>query len=269
MHPALRSSRPLVFAHRGGSKIGPENTITAFDRGLAAGADGLELDVHLSRDGIVMVHHDALLDRTTRATGRLGHRTAAELAEFDVPTLTDVLTRYPHTRIIVELKQRGAALARAVVQEVRRADAAGRVCLGSYSVTALRAARVMAPEIATSGARFEVRMALYRSWFGIPPGGITYQAFQVPETSGDTRVVSPRFVRLAHKRGLVVHVWTVDEPRDIWRLLDWGVDGIISDRPDVAVGVVRDWVSRQSTVDSHKSTVKSQVDSRSSTKTVD
>jgi glycerophosphoryl diester phosphodiesterase len=73
---------------------------------------------------------------------------------------------------------------------------------------------------------------------------VPYQAFQVPETSGETRVVSPRFVRLAHKAGLVVQVWTVDDPDDIRRLLGWGVDGIISDRPDVAVNVVREWVRR-------------------------
>jgi glycerophosphoryl diester phosphodiesterase len=202
-----------------------------------------------------VVHHDALLDRTTRATGPLAHRTAAELAEFDVPTLKDVLVRYPETRIIVELKNGGGPLAKAVVEEVRRAGAGTRVCLASFSVTALRAARALAPDIPTSGARFEVRVALYRSWLGLSPGRVRYQALQVPETSGNTRVVSARFVKLAHKAGLVVHVWTVDEPDDMRRLLGWGVDGIISDRPDVAVGVVREWVSRQSTVDSRKSTV--------------
>ncbi|MEO5741119.1 MAG: glycerophosphodiester phosphodiesterase family protein, partial [Vicinamibacterales bacterium] len=85
MHAAIRGSRPLVFAHRGGSKLGPENTIVAFDRGMAAGADGLELDVHLSRDGIVIVHHDVMLERTTRGKGPVKDRTARELAEFDVP----------------------------------------------------------------------------------------------------------------------------------------------------------------------------------------
>jgi glycerophosphoryl diester phosphodiesterase len=250
VHPAIRSSRPLVFAHRGGSKIGPENTIAAFDRGLSAGADGLELDVHLSRDGIVVVHHDATLDRTARATGRLADRTAGELAALDVPTLREVLARYTDIGIIIELKEAGPALAREVVDEVRRAGAARRVCLGSFSRSALRAARAIAPDIATSGARFEVRMALYRSWFGIAPGRVPYQAFQVPETSGSTRVVSPRFVELAHKAGIAVQVWTVDEPEDIRRLLDWGADGIISDRPDVAVEVVRDWVSRRSLVES-------------------
>src|SRR5438477_10194636 len=105
MHPALDSSRPLVFAHRGGSKIGPENTIPAFDRGLAAGADGLELDVRLSRDGIVIVHHDRLLGRTNRGAGPVRDRTAEELAAFNVPTLRAVLERYPHANIIVELKE--------------------------------------------------------------------------------------------------------------------------------------------------------------------
>jgi glycerophosphoryl diester phosphodiesterase len=256
VHAAIRASRPLVFAHRGGSKIGPENTITAFDRGLAAGADGLELDVQLSRDGIVVVHHDAILDRTTRAKGLVKDRTARELASFDVPPLRAVLARYPKIGVILELKERGPALAEAVVDEVLRAGAIERVCLGSFSVTALRAARAAAPAIATSAARFEVRMALYRSWCGLSPGRVSYQAFQVPETSGGTRVVSPRFVQLAHKAGIAVQVWTVDEPEDIRRLLDWGVDGIISDRPDVAAQVVKDWIS-QSTVDSRQSIVDS------------
>ena len=88
----------------------------------------------------------------------------------------------------------------------------------------------------------DVRLALYRSWVHLSPGRTAYQAFQVPEMSGRTRVVSPRFIRLAHKSGLVVQVWTVDDPADIRRLLDWGVDGIISDRPDVAVEVVRKWM---------------------------
>ncbi len=243
MHRVLASSRPLVFAHRGGSKIGPENTIAAFDRGLAAGADGLEFDVHLSSDGVVVVHHDRLLNRTTRARGPIGRRTAAELAELQVPALRDVLARYPGTRMIIELKESSPALANAVVHEVHRAHAAEHVCLGSFSITALRAARAAAPGIPTSAGRFEVRIALYRSWLHLSPGRVPYDAFQVPETSGSTRVVSPRFVTLAHKAGLAVQVWTVDAPEDIRRLLDWGVDGIISDRPDVAAAVVRDWVA--------------------------
>jgi len=241
MHPALASTRPLVFAHRGGSKLAPENKMAAFDAGMAAGADGLELDVHLSRDGLVVVHHDRLLDRTTRGTGPLAARTAAELAALDVPLLRDVLARHHSARVIIELKESRAELARAVIQEVRRAGAADRVCLGSFSARVLRMARGIDPGIATSGGRMDVRMALYRSWIFMTPGRVRYQAFQVPELAGRTRVVSPRFVRLAHQAGLAVQVWTVDEPEDMRRLLDWGVDGIISDRPDVAARVVGEW----------------------------
>ncbi len=244
MHPALASTRPLVFAHRGGSKLAPENTIAAFDRGLAAGADGIELDVRLSRDGVAVVHHDATLGRTTAASGPVRDRTAAELSGLGVPALGDVLARYPGCRLIIEMKEPGAGLARAVVAELRHAAAFDRACVGSFSVRALREVRAAERGLATSAATGEVRLALYRSWLGLSPGRPRYQAFQVPETSGRTRVVSPAFVRLAHKAGLVVQVWTVDEPADILRLLDWGVDGIISDRPDVAAELVRGWTAR-------------------------
>src|ERR1700737_1193413 len=133
MHQAVSGSRPLVFAHRGGSSLGPENTMAAFDRGLAAGADGLELDVQLSRDRVVVVHHDLVLGRTNSGTGPVRNRTADELAVFEVPTLADVLARYPQSRIIIELKEQSADLARAGVEEVRRAGAADRVSRGSLT----------------------------------------------------------------------------------------------------------------------------------------
>src|SRR5438045_4024508 len=117
MHPALASTRPLVFAHRGGSKLAPENTMAAFDRGLAEGADGLELDVHLSRDGVVVVHHDRLLDRTTTGTGPVCDRMASELASLNVPALRDVLERHSRTRVIIELKASSIALARSVIED--------------------------------------------------------------------------------------------------------------------------------------------------------
>src|SRR6478672_8054500 len=104
MHPFFLSGRPAVFAHRGGSALAPENTVAAFDRGLGLGADGLELDVRLSRDGVVMVHHDATLERTTTLNGPISERTARELGAVEVPTLADVLTRHPGARVIVEMK---------------------------------------------------------------------------------------------------------------------------------------------------------------------
>jgi glycerophosphoryl diester phosphodiesterase len=227
-----------VFAHRGGSALAPENTIAAFDNGLALGADGLELDVHLSRDGVVVAHHDALLDRTTTLRGPIAERDADELRRADVPTLAEVLARYRDPRIIVEMKVNQAALAAATIEVVRKADAVERVCLGSFGLRVLRAARAIEPAIATSGARDEVRWALYRSWGRWPVSRVAYSGYQVPEMSGRTRVVSPRFVEHAHDAGLGVQVWTVDTEDTARRLLAWGVDALITDRPDVIVPLV-------------------------------
>jgi glycerophosphoryl diester phosphodiesterase len=298
--------------------LAPENTIAAFDSGLAAGAHGLELDVHLSADGVVVVHHDPTLERTTNLTGRIASRTADELARADagyffrrvqtafappalrrvspklasesderrrknppyardtmhppaprdvgrvlsdpagvdmaaefpfrgcginIPTLAAVLARYRHVPIVVELKVNNRELARAVVKDVRQADAIDSVCLGSFGLRVLREARRLEPRLATSAAREEVRWALYRSWCRLPVTRAAYQGYQVPEWSGRTRVVSPRFVEHAHAAGLPVQVWTVDTEADAGRLLQWGVDALTTDRPDIIVPFVGAHVS--------------------------
>jgi len=261
--------RPLVYAHRGGSKLRPENTLASFDNGLALGADGLELDVRLSKDGQVVVHHDATLDRTTSATGPVVDLTAAELGQVDagyrfqaldgtaaafpfraagigVPTLAAVFARYPGVPLIIELKLASAELARKTLELATAAGALERIAIGSFSGEALKAARQLAPGLRTGAGREETRWALYRSWVRWPLGRPQYQEFQVPERSGNTTVVSRRFVEHAHRAGVAVKVWTVDEERDMHRLLDWGVDGLISDRPDIAVAVVNARASRRS-----------------------
>jgi glycerophosphoryl diester phosphodiesterase len=237
-HSFFDSSRPLVFAHRGGSALAPENTMAAFENGIALGADGLELDVHLSRDGAVVVHHDRALDRTTTLRGPIAARTADELRRAGVPSLAEVLARCRDARIIVEMKVNRSELAGAVIAAVRQADAVERVCLGAFGRRVLRAARALEPHIATSAAREEVRWALYRSWCGWPVSKVAYGGYQVPEIAGRTRVVSPRFVEHAHRAGLGVQVWTVDTEDDARRLLAWGVDALITDRPDRIVPVV-------------------------------
>jgi glycerophosphoryl diester phosphodiesterase len=238
-HAFFSAPRPLVFAHRGGSALARENTIAAFDNGLALGADGLELDVHLSRDGVVVVHHDRTLERTTGLEGAVAAKTAAELARADVPRFADVLTRYRDARVIVEMKANAPALAAAVIEAVRTANAVDRVCLGSFGLRVLRAARALEPRIATSAAREEVRWALYRSWVRWPVRRVPYAGYQVPEFAGTTRVVSPRFIDYAHRAGLAVQVWTVDIEPDARRLLAWGVDALITDRPDIMVPLVK------------------------------
>lgn len=234
-HPFFASDRPRVFAHRGGSALAPENTIEAFDNGLALGADGFELDVHLSRDGIVVVHHDRTLDRTTTLTGPIAARDARELVRANVPVLADVLARYRHAHIIVELKDNSIALAAAVVDVIRSARATSRVCVGSFGLRVLRVVRALAPTLATSAAREEVRWALYRSWMRCPVSRVSYAGYQVPEWAGRTHVVSRRFIEMSHEAGLGVQVWTVNTEEDARRLLGWGADGLITDRPDLIV----------------------------------
>jgi glycerophosphoryl diester phosphodiesterase len=246
-----------VYAHRGGGALGPENTIAAFDIGLDSGADGLELDVHLSSDGIPVVVHDSTLDRTTDATGPVNAKSADELAQVDagcrftdgagrapfagrgigVPTLLEVLQRYPGVPTIIELKVDTEDCGFRVAQAVRSADAVDRICLAGYGLRSARGARLELPTAGASACNTEVRRALHCSWLGLRQRGLPYHGYQVPERSGWLRVVSPRFVRQAHESGLAVEVWTVDQQLDMERLLSWGVDGLISNRPDVAVAI--------------------------------
>ena len=257
------SDRPLVFGHRGGAKIGPENTLLAFARGLAAGADGFECDVRLSADGVPVVIHDPRLDRTTDQTGPVGALTADELARVNatchfqpgapayaattvvgVPTLLSVLEQFPRARVIIELKDTHDLLARAVVGIVGALAAEHRVCVGSFNHAVLETVRALAPGIVTSASLPEAQRTLLRSWLPLPRfGAAAYRAFQVPERSGRLRVARPAFVRQAHREGALVQVWTVDRPADVDRLLDYGVDGIISDRPDLTVPARDGWVA--------------------------
>ena len=249
---------PIVYAHRGGAALRPENTIAAFDHGMTLGADGLEFDVHLSSDGVVVVHHDSTLQRTTNGRGAVEQFTAAELAQLDacchfvdaggrypyrgsgfgIPTLRQVLRRYPQAQLIIELKRSGSRLARAVVDEIRAAGALDRVAVGSFHSSALRAVRAYEPALVTGAAAIETRLALYRSWVGWPLGRTPYREFQVPIRSGFTPIVTRRFVNQAHRAGVQVKVWTVNTADEMRRVLAYGVDALITDRPDLARSVL-------------------------------
>lgn len=239
--------------------------MAAIDNGMSLGADGLEIDTHLSADGIAVVIHDSTLDRTTDRSGPVSALTAAELARVDagyrfevdgqfpfrrqgigVPTLDQVLARHRDTRIIIEMKGGDPQLARAVAASVARAGAVERACVSSFHQTSVDTIRAEHPEIATSASVREARWTLHRSWIRWPWfSAQPYCAFQVPEHTRRLRVVSPAFVRQVHKQGQVVQVWVVDERHDIIRLLNWGVDGIISDRPDIAISTRDEWFTRR------------------------
>src|SRR5204862_4689357 len=203
MHPFFAAPRPLVFAHRGGSALAPENTIEAFDNGLRLGADGLELDVRLSRDGVVVVHHDRTLERTTGLTGTVASRTSAELHRAGVPALSAVLARYPQARVIIELKVNRVELAAAAVEAAEQIGALDRVCFGSFGFRVLRAVRRLAPAAATRASREEGRRALYRSWCGWAESRAGRPGYQIPDAPGPTPLVSPRGMQRPHRPRLV------------------------------------------------------------------
>lgn len=250
--------RRLVYAHRGGAALAPENTMAAFENGMAHGADGLEFDVRLSRDGVPVVHHDATLERTTNGRGPVSALSAGELARLDaghhfagtgnflfrgqgigVPRLEEVVRRFPDAHLIVEMKDNSAAIAEAVVGVLRKAGALERTAIASFHARAVLAARSLGADVRTGASGPEARLALAGSWLGLSPRKPAYYGFQIPEKAGRLRVVSPRFVRAVTRAGLTVSVWTVNEEADMRRLLAWGVTGLITDRPDVAVPVIR------------------------------
>ena len=247
--------RPVVYAHRGGAALAPENTLVAFETGLATGADGIELDVRLSLDRVAVVMHDPTLDRTTDASGPVDQRTAAQLAAVDagfrferdgafpfagrgvgVPSLSDVLNRHRGTSLIIEMKSSDPRLARAVVDDIRAAGAISRVTVGSFQKGALDAVRALDPAIRTGADTDDVRNGVD----GLRTRPV-FDAFQVPEVFAGMRVVTPEFIARAHDAGVSVLVWTVNHLDDMRRLLEWGVDGLITDRPDLAVPLVRAW----------------------------
>lgn len=257
--PLLSLDRPVVIAHRGGSRLRPENTMAAFEHAVSLGVDAIECDVHLSRDNEVVVIHDDLLDRTTDARGPVSALTARELAHVDaaasftdlegrtafrgtglgVPRLADVLDRFPDLPVVVEIKGEQTEAARRVVDVIRQTASLHRVIIGGFSERVLNAVRAEEPAIATSASSREARSALRRSWCWLAPRRTGCRLFQLPLRLRGRQILTRRLVQCARRAGMPVQVWVVDEVDEMRMILDWGVTGIITDRPDLALAAVR------------------------------
>jgi glycerophosphoryl diester phosphodiesterase len=240
VHPYLDWPGPIPFAHRGGTSEAPENTMPAFEHAVSLGFRYLETDVHLSADGVLMAFHDSDLTRTCGVDGTIAEMTADELAEVrvdgraSIPLMSELLERFPDVRFNIDCKSDAAAGPLAAL--IRRYEAIDRVCLGAFSHARLSKLRtLLGPELLSCMSPQEVatlRLA----------GRTTGQAArvaQVPVRYGaatgpkGVTVVTERFVGNAHRRGVPVHVWTIDDADEMHRLLDLGVDGIMTDRPEV------------------------------------
>ncbi|AZK93104.1 MULTISPECIES: glycerophosphodiester phosphodiesterase family protein [Streptomyces] len=236
-HPYLDHPSVLPFAHRGGAADGLENTAAAFRRAAALGYRWFETDVHTTADGRLVAFHDASLDRVTDARGRIAERPWSEVRRARVggteplPLFEELVEEFPGARWNVDVKAESAL--EPLLGLIRRADLWDRVCVGSFSEARVaRAARIAGPRLATSYGTGGV-VALRMRSLGIPaPLRTGAVCAQVPEFHGGVRVVDRRFVRAAHRRGLQVHVWTVNEADRMRALLDLGVDGIMTDHPE-------------------------------------
>jgi glycerophosphoryl diester phosphodiesterase len=239
----LDAPAPLAFAHRGGAAEGDENTAAAFERAVRLGYRYVETDVHSTTDAVAVVFHDRTLDRVAGRRGRIGELSWADVRTVRVggaaavPRLDEVLDAWPEIRFNIDVK--ADAGPQPTVDAVRRAGAASRVLLASFSDARLARIRALAgPEVATSlGMRGVARLraaSLTGGRLRLPPSAA---AAQVPVRHGPLRVVDRRFLAAAHRLGLHVHVWTIDDPAEMNRLLDLGVDGIMTDRIDVLKAV--------------------------------
>ncbi|MGF1429636.1 glycerophosphodiester phosphodiesterase [Kitasatospora sp. LaBMicrA B282] len=242
MHPFLDHPGPLAFAHRGGDLGKPENSLAAFEAAVALGYRYLETDVHATSDGVLVAFHDSRLDRVTDRSGAVAELPWAEVGRAriggtePIPLLVDLLGAFPDAQVNIDVK--AAPAVAPLVEAIRRTNAWDRVCVGGFSDSRLAAVRALAgPRLATSLSPREVLALRLRSLAGplLPGRRSPWPAVcaQVPERHRGVRVVDRAFVRAAHRLGLQVHVWTVDEPERIRALLDLGVDGIMADRIDV------------------------------------
>ncbi len=253
-HPLFDQPKVLVIAHRGGCGLWPEETLYALQHSMDLGVDVLDIDIHSTRDSVLVLFHNATVDSTTNGTGRVQDFTLAALKALDagyrwtddrgghfpfrgqgitVPTLTEVFAAFPDARLNIEIKPDRTDLAVALGRVIREYRKTEQVIVVSMHDGVMREFRRRYPEVATAASTGEVKAFFYLNLVYL---GFLYSppalSLGVPEYGGGFHVVTPHFIRAAHGRGLKVHVWTINDSADMKRLLDLGVDGIFTNYPD-------------------------------------
>jgi glycerophosphoryl diester phosphodiesterase len=228
---------PIPFAHRGGAGDWPENTMPAFAGAVALGYRYVETDAHVTSDGVVLAFHDDRLDRVTDRTGAIAELPWSEVSQARVAgaepivVLEDLLRTWPDVRVNIDPKH--DAVVEPLAAVLRAAGAVDRVCIGAFSGRRIaRLRELLGPRLCTSLGPFGVAELRLAS-FGLGRRPPAAACAQVPAGVKGVPIVDARFVQTAHRLGLPVHVWTIDDPFEMDRLLDLGVDGIMTDRPSV------------------------------------
>ena len=260
IEPNFDFDRPVVIAHQGGDGLRPSNTMAAFEHAVELGADVLEMDIHSTKDGVIVVIHDATVDRTTDGTGRVQELTFAELQSLDagyhwptladeshrtdrpfrdqgitVPSLEEVFIAFPDMPMNIEIKQKEPSIVPQFCELLKKYDRIGpnKTLVPSFHAETITEFREACPGVPTAVVQNEVitffvlnKLQLHRIW--APPA----EAFQVPRESAGLTVITPSFVSNLQKHDVIVHPWTINSESEMVRMLEMGVDGIITDYPD-------------------------------------
>ena len=246
----LDNPGPIPFAHRGGAGEWPENTLPAFEGAVRLGYRYVETDVHATSDGVLLAFHDDVLDRVTDHSGEIAQlpfdvvRHALVGGKEPILLLDDLLATFPDLRVNIDPKHDAAV--EPLIEAIAKHDAVDRVCIGSFSdkrVASLR--KGLGPGLCTALGPNAVRRLVVAS-HGVPAGRFSQPCAQVPPARGSVTIVNEKLLDAAHKRGIAVHVWTIDDDLEMERLLDLGVDGIMTDRPAMLRAVLErrgEWVS--------------------------
>ncbi|WP_421865841.1 glycerophosphodiester phosphodiesterase [Parvibaculum sp.] len=237
--PYLEFDGLLAFAHRGGAGAWSENTMPAFQGAVDLGYRYIETDVHATRDGVLLAFHDDKLDRVTDMQGVIAEMDYAEVRKAriagtePIPLMAELLAAWPDIRINIDPKRDNAA--RPLVQLLKEAKAVERVCVNSFSGRRTAGIRdALGPNLCTGMGPLSTARLRFSSWAG--PMGFVFGGFaegcaQIPVEQYGIPLVDRKLVERAHELGLQVHVWTIDDPDEMRRLIDAGVDGLMTDEP--------------------------------------
>lgn len=259
-HSYFAEGNFLVIAHRGGRGLMPENTLEAFRHADSLGVDVLEMDLHASADGHLVIIHDATVDRTTNGSGRIDSLSLAQLAELDagyhwqdqegnfpfrgkgvrIPTLDTVLSSFRHNRLLIEIKPNSPEVAQQFCATLTRFRMDQRTVVASFHSDALNAFRSACPQTPISATAGQVGLYTILHFLHLEAAYLDPPiAFQVPTHLGPLNLVDSRFIAGVHARNAQVHVWTVNREETMRELVDLGVDGLITDYPDRLLRVLK------------------------------